>query len=149
MPVLLLWDIDGTILRSGGAGMRAMAKVATRLFGPAFTWEGVDPGGNLDPLIFAQAARNNRLDHHDQHHARFHEEYITQLAEELTASASSVQAMPGVVGTLRQLHQRADGQDDDKGADDVAHNPGALKLVDVTREDMGRRGFRVRLHDAA
>ncbi|MCC6580079.1 MAG: haloacid dehalogenase-like hydrolase [Phycisphaeraceae bacterium] len=105
-PKLLLFDIDGTLLRSGGAGMRAMSIVAERLYGPGFTWDGIKPGGNLDPLIFAAAAKANRIDGGEASHARFRDEYLRQLPIELKAAGSAVQAMPGVHDLLTALRPR-------------------------------------------
>src|SRR5207248_5160379 len=58
---LLLWDIDGTLLLTDGAGMRGMARASRRLYGEAFRWDGVQASGRLDPLIFEDAlAKNGR-----------------------------------------------------------------------------------------
>jgi phosphoglycolate phosphatase-like HAD superfamily hydrolase len=105
-PFLLLWDIDGTILRSGGAGMKAMYKVAGRLFGEHHSWEGIDPGGNLDPAIFAEYARINRLSDDPAHHAAFHEHYLAELQAQLAAAGDAVLAMPGIHGLFALLRER-------------------------------------------
>jgi phosphoglycolate phosphatase len=109
---LLLWDIDGTLLRTGGAGMRAMYRVADRLFGAGWNWEGVNPSGNLDPLIFAQAAALNRLDDDPSHHQSFHDHYIEALREELELTRAAVRVMPGVVEAIDLLHRRAQARGD-------------------------------------
>ncbi|MCX5661310.1 MAG: HAD hydrolase-like protein [Planctomycetota bacterium] len=103
-PTLLLFDIDGTILRTGGAGMRAMSRVAARLFGDHFTWEGIDSGGHLDPLIFAEAAAINGLGDDPAHHERFHDHYVVELREELRRS--TIEIMPGIHGLLAALRER-------------------------------------------
>src|SRR5262249_33458957 len=73
---LLLWDIDGTLLHTDGAGMRAMARVAAALYGEAFSWEGIEASGQLDPFIFAQALSNNGFTADDDAHREFRERYI-------------------------------------------------------------------------
>ncbi len=105
-PTLLLFDIDGTILTSEGAGMRAMAGVATRLFGPGFKWDGIDAAGHLDPLIFKEAAVINGLGEDPAQYRRFHDEYIEALALEFVASHAQVKATPGIHGALELLRDR-------------------------------------------
>ena len=60
--VLLLFDIDGTLIKTGGAGMRAMVSAAQLIFGKQFRFDGIQVAGHLDPLIFAEAAKKNGLD---------------------------------------------------------------------------------------
>ena len=106
-PVLLLFDIDGTILTAGGAGMRAMATVAARMFGNSFSWDGVESAGHLDPLIFAEAAANNKIENHHQLHQSFHDQYIHELAAELGRVPEQVVATPGIHECLQRMHRRA------------------------------------------
>lgn len=106
-PFLLLWDIDGTILRSGGAGMKAMYKVAGRLFGEHHTWDGIDPGGNLDPAIFAEFARINKLGDDPSHHDTFHDHYLIELKSELAAARDAVRALPGIHEIFDTLRERS------------------------------------------
>lgn len=109
---LLLFDVDGTLLLTGGAGMRAMAAVTAEMFGPSFTWDAVEPAGGLDPLLFAEAVRNNRLPYDPRHEPRFREKYLQRLPRELHANRAKVRAMPGVHNLLALLHQRAQQQRD-------------------------------------
>lgn len=104
--ILLLFDIDGTLMKSGGAGMRAMFHVGDELFGRHFKWDGIEAGGHLDPLIFAEAAANNGLDDVDGHHQRFHDAYIQRLAIEFEQSLHMVEVMPGIHDILKALHER-------------------------------------------
>jgi len=57
--MLVLFDIDGTLLTSNGAGARAMEEAGRSLFGEAFTSEGVAFSGRLDPLIIRDLAAAN------------------------------------------------------------------------------------------
>ncbi len=104
---LLLFDIDGTILRSGGAGMRAMSRVANRLFGGENIWDGIEPGGSLDPVIFAQFAELNQLGDDPRHHDLFHEHYILELKSEFAASREAVRIMPGIHEAFDLLRERS------------------------------------------
>ena len=109
---LLLFDIDGTLLTTGGTGMRAMRSVAARLFGPRFNWDGIETGGSLDPIIFAEAARRNGISDIETHHLAFRDQYIAQLQRDLPAAAGRIQAMPGVHELLDLLRRRRRQQGD-------------------------------------
>lgn len=109
---LLLFDIDGTILKTGGAGMRAMFRVGERLFGPDFSWDGIVASGHLDPLIFYEAAQRNGLVDHAHHHERFRDSYLAELEAELAARRHDVEAMPGVIEVIHDLKRRTDSVGD-------------------------------------
>lgn len=100
---LVLFDVDGTLLLTAGAGMRAMRRAAAELFGEAFHFDGIVVAGHLDPLIFAEAAALNGLENHDHHHERFRERYLEALRAELRENRSRVRAMPGVHRCLARL----------------------------------------------
>lgn len=107
MNPLLLFDVDGTLLVTGGAGMRAMRRVAAELFGDQFTWDGIEVSGHLDPLIFSEAASLNGLDP-SLHHEEFRHRYLGALREELERGRGGVRAMPGVHETLARFRARVD-----------------------------------------
>lgn len=111
-PALLLFDIDGTLLKTGGMGMAAMYHVAREMFGEQFSWEGIDPSGHLDPLIFAEAAANNRLADHHLHHERFRDQYLECLRQNLETYRHRVEVMPGIHDTLAMLRRRANERGD-------------------------------------
>jgi phosphoglycolate phosphatase len=118
---LLLFDIDGTLIRSGGAGMRAMSQAADLMFGDWFKWEGIVPGGSLDPIIFAEAIELNRpelesranengddLFDHEATHDAFRDVYLQRLAHELSPQQSrdTFAVLPGVHELIELLRQR-------------------------------------------
>jgi phosphoglycolate phosphatase len=100
---LVLFDVDGTLLLTGGAGMRAMKAVAAELFGGAFRWDGIVVSGHLDPLIFAEAAALNGLDGAGAHHESFRRRYLEVLVLELARNPDRVQIMPGIRESLTRL----------------------------------------------
>ncbi|MDP6152067.1 MAG: hypothetical protein QF785_01725 [Phycisphaeraceae bacterium] len=63
---LLLFDIDATLLKTHGAGMRCMAMIAVEMFGDTFRWGGIDPSGKLDQMIIAEALALNGIDASDE-----------------------------------------------------------------------------------
>ncbi len=109
---LLLFDIDGTLLLTGGAGMRAMAAAGRRLFGDAFKWDGIAPGGSLDPLILADALKLNGVEDDDDLHTTFRDHYVELLQHELTVSRDRVRIMPGILDLLAALRRRVETHDD-------------------------------------
>lgn len=103
MKPLVLFDVDGTLLLTGGAGMRAMRRAASTLFGASLTWEGIEVSGHLDPLIFAEVAALNGIDDWLAHHDSFRAGYLEALREEIALGAAAVRAMPGVHLALARL----------------------------------------------
>ena len=107
-PYLLLFDIDGTLLNTGGAGVRAMHRVASRLFGPSKRTLDLPTAGRLDPHIYRDLANHHGVDDHDAHAAAFHEHYLDELRLELAAEGQrSSTALPGIAPLLQQLRRRA------------------------------------------
>jgi phosphoglycolate phosphatase len=100
---LVLFDVDGTLLLTGGAGMRAMRRVAAELFGETFRWEGIVVSGHLDPLIFAEAAALNGITDHSLHHESFRRRYLEELRLELERGREAIRIMPGILETLTEL----------------------------------------------
>jgi phosphoglycolate phosphatase len=100
---LLLWDIDGTLLLTNGAGMRGMARASRRLYGDTFRWDGVRASGRLDPVIFEDALAKNGIAASEDDHRRFHDAYIVELEAELERVGERARTMPGIkeaIGTL-------------------------------------------------
>ena len=52
---LVLFDIDGTLLMSGGGGKRALNRAFMALFGVSEAFEGIPVAGRTDHLIFEDA----------------------------------------------------------------------------------------------
>ena len=50
-PTVYLFDIDGTLISTGGAGRRAMAQAFDEVCGDATALEGIKLGGMTDRLI--------------------------------------------------------------------------------------------------
>jgi phosphoglycolate phosphatase len=102
---LVLFDIDGTILLTGGAGLRAMAKATVELFGERFVWDGMNTSGGLDPLLLAEAAARCGIPLRDGDQEAFRELYVRRLEEELESGAT-VTVMPGIPELIAGLRRR-------------------------------------------
>lgn len=110
--VLYLFDLDGTLLRCGGAGARALDAVFAARFGLAAAMDGVDAGGRTDPYLVEQVfvrrlGRRPDPDELDSVLAA----YLPELARELAPRAdggSTVRAVPGAGELLDALGARAE-----------------------------------------
>ena len=85
-----------------------MAMAGVELYGPGMRWDGVEPSGGLDPLLFAEAARTSCIAVAPGDHEAFRSRYVSLLEAELARSAHAVRAMPGVHEILATLRGRAD-----------------------------------------
>lgn len=91
---LLLFDIDGTLLVTGGKGFGAMIRAGKDLFGESFSAEGVDRAGRLDPLIIADLFRVNGIESTLDRVAAFRNAYADRLKNALAEGGAT--ALPGV-----------------------------------------------------
>ena len=101
--MLLLFDIDGTLLSTSGAGMRAMERAGRRLFGPDFDVAGIAYAGRLDPLIVADMFRCAGREPTREAVSAFRAAYAAEMPAELERSRDSARALPGVLDLLGAL----------------------------------------------
>src|SRR5262245_24577336 len=106
---LLLFDIDGTLLHSRGAGRRAVKASLERVYGTVGGIDGYDLGGKTDQRIvfevleaagLSREAVRERLDN-------FFEDYARGLVEEI-GDGRNVVTLPGVVALIERLHGTRD-----------------------------------------
>jgi phosphoglycolate phosphatase len=107
---LILFDIDGTLVLTGGAGARAMAYAFNELFGVASAFQTIAMAGRTDPAILsdALAAHGVRADDPRVHHYR--DAYFRHLAAQIpnAPAGSRYGVMPGVRPLLDALFVRGD-----------------------------------------
>lgn len=108
---LLLFDIDGTLMITKGAGSRCLRRAGKIVFGDGFAWVDVTVG-MIDPQIFGQLAEHNAIDDAHTHLDRFRDTYLAELEAELARRREDVTLMPGILTLLDQLRRRA-GADGD------------------------------------
>ncbi len=97
---LILWDIDGTILRSAGAGMKALNTSLQAVFGLSGTFAGIDFAGRTDLWIIRQIFARFGIDDTPENRAAYIEGYIAALPGILKSSDSGV--LPGVLAILER-----------------------------------------------
>jgi phosphoglycolate phosphatase-like HAD superfamily hydrolase len=100
---LLLFDIDGTLLRTHGAGVRAMLRAACETLGERCRDAQINFGGALDPWIFQQIARHGGYDADHDVHSVFRVRYAQYLPHEIRTGQRASEATPGVLDLLARL----------------------------------------------
>lgn len=103
---LLLFDIDGTLLLSGGAGLRALNRAFEEQFGVAEGFRGIPVAGRTDPLLLRDAAARAGLALTERDRLRFHDRYCDLLDLEIQRPGPRKGLMPGVQSLIPRLHTR-------------------------------------------
>jgi phosphoglycolate phosphatase len=96
--LLILWDIDGTILHSTGAGVTALRGAFTAVFGIEGSFEGIDFAGRTDKLIIRQIFSRYSIEYTPANFERFIDGYISALPQSLVECHARV--LPGVADLL-------------------------------------------------
>jgi phosphoglycolate phosphatase-like HAD superfamily hydrolase len=101
-----LFDIDGTLIASGGAGKAALERALASLFGVTRPIDKLQLSGRTDRAIVADLFRLHALEPTADNHARLTEAYLSHLPACLAASTGRV--LPGVAALLERLRSRGD-----------------------------------------
>src|SRR5688572_24650088 len=101
-PLLVLFDVDGTLLLSKRAGARSMVEAARRIHGAEITLDGVEFAGRLDHQIWAELARLNGILDHGSRQKEFRALYV-ELLRELLDSGPMAYPLPGVIDLIGTL----------------------------------------------
>jgi phosphoglycolate phosphatase-like HAD superfamily hydrolase len=124
--VLVLFDIDGTLLHSLSAGIHAMGAALRELHGVDVDFSKVDVHGRLDTLIWRDIGRLHGYPTDDAAHARFKDAYCGHLERRL-AERNTVEAMPGAAALVDAA---------------CAHGPATVGLLTGNYERSGRTKVR-------
>jgi phosphoglycolate phosphatase-like HAD superfamily hydrolase len=108
MKKLLLFDIDGTLLLTGGAGKVAFEEAFEEVFGVQDSWRDLDPHGKTDPAIFDEVALRElgRLLTPGEFDLLM--ERYEDIFEERIKESPRFELMPGVIEILEHLSRDPD-----------------------------------------
>ena len=104
--LLLLWDIDGTLIASGGAGMRALEAALKQVFGIDGSLADIDFAGRTDTWIMRAVFQKFALPATPEAFERFFSGYVAALPRELDNPQARV--LPGVRDLLAAAAARGD-----------------------------------------
>jgi phosphoglycolate phosphatase-like HAD superfamily hydrolase len=102
---LLLFDIDGTLLLSGGAGKRALNRTFEEMFGVAEAFTGIPVAGRTDPLILGDALERAGVTADPAARTQFLARYCEHFAREIRFPGPRKGLMPGVRPLLDRLRR--------------------------------------------
>lgn len=105
---LVLWDIDNTLLYTGGAGMIGMRRAFADLYGIDDSFQRIEFSGRTDTAIFADAAAEHGMtpDAARDDMPRFIDAYVPHLTAALHEVTGALK--PGVRPLLDALAARGD-----------------------------------------
>ena len=106
---VFLFDIDQTLINTGGAGLRGLDRACLKLFRLENAMEGISPHGKTDPAIVREILRRKLGSETPTNTdiATILDSYISFLKEEVHTSAT-YRVLPGVQTLLDQLAARGD-----------------------------------------
>jgi HAD superfamily hydrolase (TIGR01549 family) len=102
---ILLFDIDGTLIHSGGSGKHAMEVAFQEIWGIANGLENVLLAGQTDPKILLDAFQRHNLAWDDEKIEKFKERYFIHLAEDMQRPRPKRRMMPGLPQLLEELQK--------------------------------------------
>ena len=105
MVRLVLFDIDGTLIHSGGAGEQAFARVCATEFNVPKGTESLRFAGRTDPSIVRDFFCGHGIEPSEKNFRRFFENYVIWLAQMLGQTSGRV--LPGVEGMIGRLRKMA------------------------------------------
>jgi phosphoglycolate phosphatase len=98
---LVLFDVDGTLIRTGGAGVKAFERTFALEFGIPNATENISFAGRTDPSLVRQCFARHRLEPTPKNFQRFFETYVFILEHLLEHTRGA--ACQGVVKFIDDL----------------------------------------------
>lgn len=106
---IVLFDIDGTLILTGGAGMRALNRACEDLIGRADALDGIPLAGRTDWIILEDAVSRLGRPLDSPLFDALRDRYLAYLAQEIERPGRGAKGvMPGVRELLDRLHVRED-----------------------------------------
>ena len=106
MKSLVLFDIDGTLLLTGGAGKAAFDQVFFELYGLREAWGEVHPDGRTDPSLISELFEKNLGRRPTSQEQRRVGEAYTRALSRTLAESPRFRVLPGVSTLIENLHRQ-------------------------------------------
>jgi phosphoglycolate phosphatase len=103
---LLLFDIDGTLVSTGGAGMRALKLVIEKRYGVQDDLHDVEIAGRTDSGIAASILKKYGVNGADENVSDFLDEYVRFLGQTISTTDGNI--LPGMSEILTRMKARPD-----------------------------------------
>src|SRR6059058_1953973 len=101
---LLLFDIDGTLIHSGGAGVEALKRALTERFQIEDDLHDIEIAGMTDSGIVISILKKHKIPATAENVAAFLDSYVHFLSKELPRRKGNL--LPGVLELLKKLKNR-------------------------------------------
>jgi phosphoglycolate phosphatase len=106
-PRLLLFDIDGTLIRLAGEGRKALNLAFQKIYGIADGFTHVEMMGRTDPLILDEVLKTHNLPPDHDRFLSFQKLYFDYLEEELERPHEDKRLCSGIMPLLDALRDRS------------------------------------------
>src|ERR1700726_2848959 len=106
-PLLVLWDIDHTLIETRGVGSQVYAEAFAKVTGHRLD-KMPDLAGRTEPVIFRDALKVNGVEPDENLYDQFADEQARGYAAHLDELRARGRALPGATEALRALAQRDD-----------------------------------------
>ena len=103
---IVLWDIDGTLIRSGGAGKVAMESALRSAFGVKEVFDTVAYSGRTDVAIVGDLLLAHNFPATDENRTKLRDAYLDGLPGYLKSAGGEI--LPGIRSILGGLQRRDD-----------------------------------------
>ena len=104
-PLLVLWDIDHTLIETRGVGSQVYAEAFAKVTGHPLR-QMPELAGRTEPVIFREALKVNGVDDGEDLYDRFAAEQARGYADHLADLRTRGRALPGAAEALQALAHR-------------------------------------------
>lgn len=101
MELLILFDIDGTLINTGGAGLRSIARVLKESFGIENSLKNFPLAGRTDFYIIKSLMEHFNLG--KKKYKQIKSRYLNLLKEEIEKESQNKRIMPGIKEILKYI----------------------------------------------
>jgi phosphoglycolate phosphatase-like HAD superfamily hydrolase len=106
-PLLVLWDIDHTLIETRGVGGQVYAEAFAKVTGRPLE-KMPELAGRTEPVIFREALKVNGVEPSEDLYPQFAAEQARAYADHLDELRARGRALPGAAEALRTLSERND-----------------------------------------